>query len=115
MTDTISPRLETSETAGLMRFSTTLVGTLDHESIELRGVGTIDENEGLTEGTFEIVALPDHVDPHSLGAFLFTGYPNACRTHETGFKNPFSGGSYNYTRQYSFQRSQQRATLDVTS
>jgi hypothetical protein len=97
----------------LLEFSTALVGTLNHEEIHLLGSGIIDERSGFTEGRYEVHKLPGDVDPRSLGAFLLTGYPNACRTSETDVDNPFSGGGYTYKRHYSFSRSRKEALLEV--
>lgn len=96
-----------------IEFETALVGELDGEVIDLLGRGTIDEYEGATDGVFEMKRVPSHVDPRALGAFLFTGYPNSCRTRDAGVPNPFSGSGYSYERTYSFADSDARALLSV--
>ncbi len=98
-----------------LRFSTLLVGEINGGSqIDLRGSGTIDEIAGYTCGDFIIRELPIEVDPRALGAFLFTGYPNSCRTDGAGVANPFCGGNYRYSREYSFAPSGHVAILEVT-
>jgi len=100
--------------AGLLTFRTVLIGSLDGRAIELHGQGYIHEGDGFTDGTFDLVHLPEDVEQSSLCAFLFTGYPNSCRTQDAGVGNPFSGGDYTYEREYAFARSGQRAILEVT-
>jgi hypothetical protein len=94
-------------------FETELVGEVDGAKIRLLGEGTINEGVGWTEGTFDIIDLPDDIDPRSLGAFMFTGYPNSCQMDAPQNVNPFWGGDYRYARCYSFSESGSVVNLDV--
>lgn len=83
-------------------FTAVLTGALNGEPLDLVGKGTIDEENGLTDGRYEVRQLPADLDPRSLGAYLMTGYPNSCATSGAKVGNPFSGSGYVYRRDYMF-------------
>lgn len=85
-----------------LTFSAVLSGTLNGEPVDVTGHGTINEDQGITNGRYDIRHLPDDMDSRSLGAFLLTGYPNSCATRFANIGNPFSGGAYHYRRIYAF-------------
>ena len=85
-----------------LEYDASLTGEVNGQKIAVKGSGTIQQKLGLTEGEYELVALPDGFSPLFLTTVLITGYPNACMPLD-GLPNPFAGVSYHYERQVRFR------------
>ena len=84
-----------------LSFSTQLNGCLNSERISVTGKGWIDENVGLTEGIYQLNALPRGFPAKIIPVLKVTGYPNASRAIGSAV-NVFKGGSYSYVRHLDF-------------
>lgn len=80
-------------------------GIINGRDLRATGTGKLDEASGKSVAEIDIEELTPEVNPMSLGAFLFTGYPNSCDCSEAGVENPFIGDRYEYRRRYEFSDS----------
>lgn len=87
-------------------------GELNGSTVLLRGRGVLDEPNGRSDATFRVEQLPGDIHPAGLGAFLFTGYPNACNCGIAG-SNPFAYGNYHYRRVYTYAKSSRETILHM--
>ena len=85
-----------------LEYTAELNGTVNGQPIVVRGRGTIRPAEGITNGDYDLEALPDGFSPLFLTTVLITGYPNACASLD-GSPNLFQGISYDYQRTISFR------------
>lgn len=80
-------------------YTATLHGRVNDQDLALTGSGAIVMTEGLTQGSYHLLAMPTDLHPSFLAASLITGYPNACAC-DAGVVNAFVGKSYRYTRRF---------------
>jgi hypothetical protein len=85
-----------------LEFDAIVSGIVNGSEISVRGGGSIDEELGFTDGTYDISKLPHFYAPGLLTACILTGYPNATAS-TSELKNPFQGRSYGYERELRFK------------
>jgi hypothetical protein len=91
----------TPDENSVLQYEALIRGHLNGESLIVDGRGLIDQDKGLVEGRYRLVAFPAGVDPLVLEAVALTGYPSVCRA-SPGTTNPFHGGDYIYKRVVNF-------------
>lgn len=86
---------------GECRFVADLDGRLNAALVRVVGAGTVNEDLGITLGSYNCDLGNPDIDLRLLSVCLITGYPNVCAEAE-GIHNPFRGTSYNYERDVLF-------------
>jgi len=94
---------------GKMKYTAILDGEINNQQIFVSGSGTI--NLGLTIGNYQLLKIPDKLDPLILKGCLITGYPNASESIDDSI-NIFKGTSYTYKRSLIFNNGGQ---LEMTA